>query len=241
MYSDRFKQFIEIWQKDFAIERSMNEKVCVDKNGDPLPWYTYPAIEYLSQFDYRSKKVFEYGTGYSSMYWAARAQKVISIEDNPEWFAKFSEEFKADNWQMRLREDNETYENAIFADSEKYDVIVIDGRRRAECAACAVKALSAGGMVILDDSDRVNTSLEYAGAIKNLRQANLLQVDFYGFCPLNNYTKTTSIFFARDFNFATLSAIQPVNGIGNIWSMSRKQRKEFFRAQDWPLPEEESK
>lgn len=241
MYSDRFKQFIEIWQKDFAIERSMNEKVCVDKNGDPLPWYTYPAIEYLSQFDYRSKKVFEYGTGYSSMYWAARAQKVISIEDNPEWFAKFSEEFKADNWQMRLYEDNETYENAIFADNEKYDVIVIDGRRRAECAACAVKALSAGGMVILDDSDRVNTSLEYAGAIKNLRQANLLQVDFYGFCPLNNYTKTTSIFFARDFNFTTLSDIQPINGIGNIWSMSRKQRKEFFRAQDWPLPEEESK
>ena len=186
MYSDRFKQFIEIWQKDFAIERSMNEKVCVDKNGNPIPWYTYPAIEYLSQFDYRSKKVFEYGTGYSSMYWSKRAQKVISIEDNPEWFAKFSSEFKADNWQMRLCEDNETYENAIFADSEKYDVIVIDGRRRAECAACAVKALSTGGMVILDDSDRVNTSLEYAGAIKNLRQANLLQVDFYGFCPLNN-------------------------------------------------------
>ena len=241
MYSDRFKQFIEIWQKDFAIERSMNEKVCVDKNGNPIPWYTYPAIEYLSQFDYRSKKVFEYGTGYSSMYWSKRAQKVISIEDNPEWFAKFSSEFKADNWQMRYFPDTEEYENAVFADGEKYDVIVIDGRRRAECAACAVKALSAGGMVILDDSDRVNTSLEYAGAIKNLRQANLLQVDFYGFCPLNNYTKTTSIFFARDFNFATLSDIQPVNGIGNIWSMSRKQRKEFFRAQDWPLPEEESK
>ena len=52
MYSDKFLKFIEMWQKDFAIERSIDEKVCVDKDNNPIPWYTYPAIEYLSQFDY---------------------------------------------------------------------------------------------------------------------------------------------------------------------------------------------
>ena len=83
MYSQRFQQFIDMWRKDFAIERSMNEKVCLDRDGNPIPWYTYPAIEYLSQFDYSQKKIFEFGTGYSSMYWAKRAQKVISIEDKP--------------------------------------------------------------------------------------------------------------------------------------------------------------
>ena len=51
MYSQRFQQFIDMWRKDFAIERSMNEKVCLDRDGNPIPWYTYPAIEYLSQFD----------------------------------------------------------------------------------------------------------------------------------------------------------------------------------------------
>lgn len=56
MYSERFRQFIEIWQRDFAIERSMNEKVCIDRDGKPLPWYTYPAIEYLSQFDYHDNQ-----------------------------------------------------------------------------------------------------------------------------------------------------------------------------------------
>ena len=104
-----------------------------------------------------------------------------------------------------------------------------------------MKALAAGGIVILDDSDRINTSLEYAGAVKNLRDADLLQVDFYGFCPMNNYTKTTSIFFSRDFNFDSLYKVQPINGWGNIWSMSRKQRKEFFRAQEWPLKDEDVK
>lgn len=238
MYSDRFKQFIEMWQKDFAIERSMNEKVCVDRDGNPIPWYTYPAIEYLSQFDYHNKKIFEYGTGYSSMYWAKRAQKVISIEDKPEWFAKFSKEFSASNWQMRYCDEKQGYEDMIFADNENYDVIVIDGKRRAECAACAVKSLADGGMIILDDSDRINTSLEYVNAVKNLRNADLLQVDFYGFCPMNNYTKTTSIFFSRNFNFDSLYTVQPINGLGNIWSMSRKERKQFFRAQEWPLQEQ---
>ena len=52
MYSDKFRTFIEMWQKEFAIERSIDEKVCLDRDGNPIPWYTYPAIEYLSQFDY---------------------------------------------------------------------------------------------------------------------------------------------------------------------------------------------
>ena len=126
----------------------------------------------------------------------------------------------------------------IFADGEKYDVIVVDGKRRAECAANAVKALAAGGLVILDDSDRINTSLEYFNAVKCLREANLLQVDFYGFCPMNNYTKTTSLFFSRDFDFKSQYEVQPINGWGNIWSMSRKERKGFFKKQDYPLAEE---
>ena len=231
MYSERFQQFIEMWRKDFAIERSMNEKVCVDRDGNPIPWYTYPAIEYLSQFDYSEKSVFEFGTGYSSMYWAKRAKKVISIEDKPEWYAKFSGEFSAPNWQMRYYDEKQGYPEAIFSDNEKYDVIVVDGKRRAECAANAVKCLNDGGMIILDDSDRINTSKEYVDAVKNLRDANLLQVDFYGFCPMNNYTKATSVFFSRNFNFESLYTGQPINGLGNIWSMTRKERKQFFRKQ----------
>lgn len=56
MPSEKFLKFIEMWEKDFAIARTIDEKVCVDRDGNPIPWYTYPAIEYLSQFDYRDKK-----------------------------------------------------------------------------------------------------------------------------------------------------------------------------------------
>ena len=229
MYSEKFQKFIDIWANEYALERSIDKKSCTDKEGNPLPWYTYPAIEYLSQFDYRNKKVFEFGCGYSSQFWARRAESVISIEDNKDYFERWQQEFKESNLSVRWRDEGEIYERAIFEEPDFYDVIVIDGKRRTECAAAAVKKLAAGGMIILDDSDRINTSEEYVRAVACLKAVDLIQVDFYGFCPMNNYTKTTTLFLSRDFNFKSLYKVQPINGIGNLWSMGRRNRKDFFK------------
>ena len=229
MYSEKFQKFIEMWQKDFAIERTIDEKVCVDRDGNPIPWYTYPAIEYLSQFDYAEKSIFEFGCGYSSLFWARRAKKVISIEDNPKWFDKWRSEFQEPNLEVKWRDEGEGYYNAIFEEGQKYDVIVVDGKRRADCARCAVQAMAENGVIILDDSDRINTSQEYKDAVAVLRAADLLQVDFYGFCPMNNYTKTTSLFLSRKFDFASRFEVQPINGWGNLWSMERRKRKALFK------------
>lgn len=229
MYSTKFLTFIEMWQKEYAIEKTIDNKICVDKDNNPIPWYTYPAIEYLSQFDYSDKKIFEYGCGNSSLFWANRAASVTSIEDNPDWFAKWQKEFNAPNLEILHRDEGEIYENAIFEKEDLYDVIIVDGKRREKCCAAATRKLASGGVIILDDSDRINTSLEYVKAIEELKKANLIQIDFYGFCPMNNYTKTTSMFISRNFNFKSLYKIQPINGIGNLWSMNRKSRKEFYK------------
>ncbi len=229
MYSERFLQIIKILQEDYGLERSVDNKLCLDKDNNPLPWYTYPAIEYLSQFDYSNKKVFEFGCGYSSLFWANQAQKVISVEDNATWFDKWSKEFILPNLDILLREEGLGYEEAIFESKEKFDIIVIDGKRRSQCAKVAIEALADDGMIILDDSDRINTSVEYEKAVACLKAANLLQVDFYGFCPMDNYTKTTSLFLSRSFDFVSKHNIQPINGIGNLWSKSRKTRKEFYK------------
>ena len=229
MYSEKFQTFIDMWREEFAMEKSIDEKVCLDRDGNPIPWYTYPAIEYLSQFDYSNKKILEFGCGYSSLFWARRAEKVVSIEDDLNWFERWKKEFNEPNLDIRWRDEGEIYEHAAFEDKEKFDVIVVDGKRRWQCAEVAVKVLQDGGFIILDDSDRINTSQEYVKAVEILRQADLLQVDFYGFCPMNNYTKTTSVFFKRNFNFESLYKVQPINGWGNLWSKSRKDRKEFYK------------
>ena len=231
MFSEKFSKAIEMLQKEFGLERSIDEKVCVDRDGNPIPWYTFPAIEYLSQFDYSEKKIFEFGCGNSSLFWAKQAKQVISIEDNPNWFEKWQNEFHEANLDVRWRDEGEIYENAIFEEESLFDVIVVDGKRRADCCRTAVCKLAPGGMIILDDSDRINTSLEYKKSVEILKNADLIQVDFYGFCPMNNYTKTTSLFLRRDFNFESKYEVQPINGWGNLWSMSRRDRKEFFKKQ----------
>ncbi len=45
----------------------------VDLDGNPLPWITYPAIEMLRRIDILNGRVFEYGAGNSSLWWATRA------------------------------------------------------------------------------------------------------------------------------------------------------------------------
>ena len=65
---------------------------CIDKDNNPIPWYSYPAIEYLSNLDFKDKFVLEYGSGNSSLFWAKRAKGVVSIENNKEWFEKIEKQ-----------------------------------------------------------------------------------------------------------------------------------------------------
>lgn len=43
--------------------QSMREWKCIDKDANPLPWYTYPCIEYLNNIDFSHKQVLEFGGG----------------------------------------------------------------------------------------------------------------------------------------------------------------------------------
>lgn len=102
------------------------------------------------------------------------------------------------------------YVNSIKLHSQKYDVIIIDGSHRYECALNSVEKLRIGGSVILDNSDWYEKTASF------LRDANLIEVDMTGFGPINGYTWTTSFFFHREFNFKPLYNRQPVHGIGSL-------------------------
>jgi hypothetical protein len=57
----------------------------VDASGDPLPWITYPAIDFLSQFDFSEASVFEWGSGFSTLWWSKRCKQIASVESNSPW------------------------------------------------------------------------------------------------------------------------------------------------------------
>jgi len=53
-----------------------------------LPWLTYDAIHYLTEHVGANLKVFEFGSGGSTLFWAERAAMCVSVEHDPSWVAR---------------------------------------------------------------------------------------------------------------------------------------------------------
>jgi len=179
-------------------------KKSVDVGLNPIPWFTYPAIEFLSQFNYSDLDVFEWGSGNSSFYFAKKCKSIISIEINPEWY-ELNKEYKLKNQEFILS-NQEQFDLEILNYNQLFDIIIIDSIKRNECTNQALLKLKENGLIILDNSDR------HPEICEKLRNNGFTEIDFHGFGPINSYTWTSSIFF-KMFSLKPLS-IQPVIPIG---------------------------
>jgi hypothetical protein len=198
----------------------------LDKEGNYVPWFTFPAIEAIKNWDLSNKRVFEFGSGYSTLFWAARAKEVISIEHHPVWHEKISKlaplnaliilaqiTQKSDEYHpsSQTREQFRRYTEAI-SDLGTFDIVVVDGyarsRVRYQCAQAALPQLNASGLVILDNSDWLPATAMF------LRQAGLIEVDLSGPVPGNEHCQTTSFFFTREFDFQPVGKRQPIAPVG---------------------------
>ncbi|WP_017325982.1 hypothetical protein [Synechococcus sp. PCC 7336] len=199
---------LKILEIEYGHYRSSDQWTCLDKIGNPIPWYTYSTIEYLKQLDFSDKIIFEYGSGNSSLFWANRAKKVISVEDNSQWFDKVSK-YNSKNLEIQLIEEKLAYTQSIQK-YENFDTIIIDGSHRKACAKEAIQKLNPGGMIVLDNSDWFPKTAEI------IRYADFIQVDMAGFGPINYYTWTTSLFLHREFNLKPKSSLQPTHAPGAL-------------------------
>jgi SAM-dependent methyltransferase len=134
-----------------------------------LPWFSYAAIDFLEEFLRPHMTVCEYGSGGSTFFFARRAQSVVSIEDNAQWFRLVSERLRdksIGNVTLKLRPfdfknpagfENSEYLHAI--PDERFDVIVVDGseewtRIRPVCFGKAQGRIKENGIIVVDDSWR---------------------------------------------------------------------------------------
>ena len=198
-----------LW-RDYAHVQSVKSQRAVDAAGNPLPWYTYPAIEFLRQLDFSDRTVFEYGAGMSTIFWAGKAKSVVSVEDDEQWCATLKARLPP-NAELIHEPDLSRFPDAITARGP-FDVIVVDGpargRTRLKCCHAAIPRLRDGGLIILDNSDWLPESA------KTLRGYGLLEVDMTGFAPICGHVQTTSLFFHRAFSVPPVSGRQPVPGRG---------------------------
>lgn len=185
-----------------------------DKNSNPIPWYTYPAMEFLEHLDFSQMMVFEYGSGNSTLWWAERSTGIQSVEDDEVWYIKIQKKLKSNKAHYLLVTDKNEY---IAAAPPHADVYVIDGSYRRACAD-HVAQFAGGVMIILDNADWFPETVEV------LRSTlGWIQVDFHGFGPINGYTWTTTIFInpGRHHELVYLKKLGSLCGIKQVSSADK--------------------
>lgn len=194
----------------------------VDAQGNALPLYTYPAIQYLDGLDWRGADVFEFGSGNSTLWWAARARSVTSVENNPGWYADLSARLP-DSARLIL-ETTRPLGRAMPQDGQTYQVIVVDcGDNRYAAAESAVPRLAENGLIVLDNAEW------YPRTAALLRDAGLIEIDFAGFKPCEFHTSITSLFLKPGFRPAPKGRRLPDYPIGG-------KRRYEGAPQPWDLP-----
>ncbi|NES75543.1 MULTISPECIES: tetratricopeptide repeat protein [Okeania] len=173
---------------------SLKEGKSIDYNYHPLPWYSYPAIEFIEDKLKSDFRVFEYGSGQSTFWYADRVKQVVSVEHNPDYFVNVST-YIPQNVKLVLREDRQRYVEEIQNyENGDFDVIIIDGIERVKCAEICGEKLSKNGWIVFDNSDREEND---RGVIL-LHHQGFKRIDFYGLVPSQRYKSCTSIFFQSD-------------------------------------------
>lgn len=59
-----------------------------------IPWLCFSAINHIEKLINPAMKVFEYGSGGSTLFWASRAGEVISVEHDASWHHEMTDEFQ---------------------------------------------------------------------------------------------------------------------------------------------------
>ena len=139
-----------------------------------LPWWTFDAVEAIEDFlaDRPGARVFEWGSGASTLWLSKRAGEVVSVEHDPQWSAMVGGRLSAMQ-NVRLRhvpaqgtgriasrkpgfagQFFDRYVASIREETGLFDLIVIDGRAREACLTEAAARLAPGGVILLDDFKR---------------------------------------------------------------------------------------
>jgi hypothetical protein len=176
------------------------------------PWMTFDAIYYLRSNLRSHFVVFEWGSGGSTLFFRECCKSVITVEHDID-FAHIMEpllnqEFASDLHQYIVAPptDNDeevegckslmipgSFANYVRSidnyDDQSFDVISVDGRSRNSCINAAIGKLRNGGLLIIDNSER----LQYSKGLECVPQS-WKRLSFPGCGPYNRYFWETTVF-----------------------------------------------
>jgi hypothetical protein len=178
-----------------------------------VPWWTYDAIDEVDAWLARRRhpiRVFEYGSGASTIWLAKRADEVWSVEHDAAFAAVLAEALAPyphvhltvvealPSPRPAVTSAKEGHKGLDFADyvaaidevEGGFDLVSIDGRARADCLRRAVERLAPDGMIVFDNSRR----RRYRRAIE---ESGLAERRCRGLTPTLPYPEQTSLLTSR--------------------------------------------
>jgi len=175
--------------------RSFEEHASVDLNGNPVPYLTYPAVKFLRRRILPDMSVFEYGSGASTLWWAARVKEVVACEHDRNWYDEISSKAPTNvTLIFQELEPKGKYAREILEFRDRFDIVVIDGRDRVNCARNSLNALKASGIILWDNADYTEDGAGY----QFLFDHGFRKVEFVGPGPIANEEWETAIFYRSD-------------------------------------------
>lgn len=167
----------------------------------PYPWWSFRAIQFLDS-QVEGKRIFEYGTGGSTIRYSPMAHSIVAVEDARAWAKMVQskiEDKKLENitlieepFDFDNPEDFEVSGYLHALDKSIYDIIIIDGQNitftaRPICFYHAEKFVREGTMIVVDDFWRYESLL-------NKNRAKGVKV-FESVGPCRFGVTSTAVFF----------------------------------------------
>lgn len=169
--------------------RSRATRMAIDSEQKPIPWFTYPAIQFLAQRVTPDMRVLEFGAGLGTAWWADHCAEVLAVEHDAHWSM-----IVASRCSARLIAVESGTADAYISPARPlgpFDIVVVDGLYRNECLRASLELLSDAGVIILDDSQRP----EYDVGSRAVQDAGFRRLDFAGPAPVSKHAGCTTVFY----------------------------------------------
>ena len=140
------RENIKHWTPRYLLDRSLN--IVSERLHPDWPWLTPQAVRFLELWLQPTDRVFEWGSGRSTLWIARRVRAITSVEHDPHWFQWVTTRGNSRglrNIDLKLRRDDPSYAEAIQEVSGDFDLIIVDGQVREQCALAAIGRLRPGG------------------------------------------------------------------------------------------------
>lgn len=206
--------------KEIGWFRSVRANASVDRDGMPIPWLPYSVTAFLETRINPDISVFEYGSGNSTLWWSKRVARLVACEHNRKWYDYVLERLP-DNVEYVYHEltPDGDYARSAAATGEQFDIIVIDGRDRVNCAKRSLASLKPGGVLVWDNTEGRNHRQNRRWMIANglvdlglsdtdraemneyhdgLLAEGFKRLDFTGIGPVHTFAWCTTIFYRED-------------------------------------------